>query len=280
MRLIYRKEARMTRKRDFKREVIIADLHSGHRVGLTPPDWHYQGVFAKGTTTNKISRIQREMWKFYSEAIDKLKPIDGLIVNGDAIDGKGERTGSSEQAVSDRNEQCEMAAECINYAEADRVLMTYGTPYHTGNEEDWEDVVAGKVKNLIKIGGQEWPEINGVIFDVKHKVSGSTVPHGRMTALARAKLWNQIWHAEHGQQPKADVLIRSHVHYHVYCGGPGWLAMTTPALQGFGSKFGVRQCEGLVDIGLIVFDIKSNGETKWDFIEGRVPHTVSPSLTF
>ena len=268
------------KKRNFTRALAIADLHSGHRVGLTPPDWHYKGEFAKGGNNSKISKIQRELWGFYAKTIDSLRPIDCLIVNGDAIDGKGKRTGSSEQAVADRNEQCLMAAECINYAKAKKVYMTYGTPYHTGQDEDWEDVVASHVKNLVKIGSQEWIEINGVVFDVKHKVSASSIPHGKMTPLARAKLWNTIWHAEHEQQPNADVLIRSHVHYHCFCGESGWLALTTPALQGFGSKFGARQCEGKVGIGVTVFDIKKNGDYKWDCIEAVLPHTKVRVLSY
>jgi len=270
----------MARKRDFKRLLVMADTHCGHKVGLTPPDWHYQGEFTKGTHTHKIAKIQRELWGFYADTIESLRPIDRLIFNGDAIDGKGKKSGSSEQATADRVEQCDMAAECINFVKAKKVIMTYGTPYHTGQEEDWEDVVAGKVKNLVKLGGQEWPVINGLCFDVKHKVGSSTIPHGRMTALARARLWNQIWHAEHEQQPQAHVLIRSHVHYHNYCGGDGWLAMTTPGLQGFGSHFGVRLCEGLVQIGMLVFDIKKNGDYEWQLIKAQLPQQKAHALEF
>ena len=53
--------------------------------------------------------------------------------------------------------------------------MTYGTPYHFGIGEDWEYIVAEKV-GAFKIGSQEWPEVNGVIFDFKHKVENTTVP--------------------------------------------------------------------------------------------------------
>ena len=60
----------------------------------------------------------------------------------------------------------------------------------------------------------------------------------------------------------ANVIIRSHVHYHEFSGNPTHIAMTTPALQGWGSKYGERQCSGIVDIGLVQFDI-SEGEYSW-----------------
>ena len=262
-------------KRKFKRVVVLADLHCGCVVGLTPPQWQ-----SNPATESKKAQIQSELWKFYSETIDSLKPIDRLINLGDSIDGTGHRSGGTEQLTTDRVKQTDMAAYCINYAKAKKVLMVYGTPYHTGDGEDWEDVVAGKVKNLAKIGSHEWPVVNGVTFDVKHKIGSSSIDHGRMTALAKAKAWNNIWHAEMEGQPKADILLRGHVHYHKFCGGDGWIAMTAPALQGYGSKYGARQCEGKVDIGLLVFDITEEGEYGWKPMFARLPQQKAQALEF
>ena len=113
-----------------------------------------------------------------------------------------------------------------------------------------------------KIGSHEWVSVNGCVFDLKHKVGGSAIPHGRHTAIARDRMWNLLW-AEKGLTPKAHVILRGHVHYHNYCGGPGWVAMTLPALQGMGSKFGARQCSGLVDWGVVIFDVDDDGSFDW-----------------
>ena len=178
---------RPKQKRTFKRVVFISDKHCGHKVGLTPPPWWSDGEFATGRNA-KIVKIQRELWNFYADTIDSLKPIDRLIVNGDAIDGKGERSGGSEQLRADRNEQCKMAAYAIDYAKAEKVGLIYGTPYHTGTDEDWEYTISQMVKTPVAfISGQEWPCVNGVIFDCKHKIGSSTIPHGRMTRLQRQK---------------------------------------------------------------------------------------------
>ena len=52
--------------------------------------------------------------------------------------------------------------------------------------------------------------------------------------------------------------MRSHVHYHVFNGGAGWIAFTTPGLQGW-TKYGSLACEGTVDVGLISIDITREG---------------------
>jgi len=237
-----------------KRVVAIGDLHAGHAVGLTPP-WRVRGY------SKELRRLHKEMWSFYVQALQAEGPIDVLLVNGDLIDGKGGRSGGVEILVPDLTEQCDIAAECIREARAKSVVVTYGTPYHVSGADgtDYEALVAREVGAAI--GGHEWVEVNGRIFDVKHKVSGSQVPHGRFTALAREQVWNLLW-AERGH-PKAEVLLRSHVHYHVFCGTPRWLAMTLPPLQGLGSIYGTRQCSGTVDFGLVAFDVPEKGGIAW-----------------
>ncbi len=88
-----------------KRLVIISDLHCGHRAGLTPPDW--QSDFRKNSKTqrNKFAELQRELWQFYADTINDLRPVDVLVVNGDAIDGKGSLSGgqNSESKTASSN---------------------------------------------------------------------------------------------------------------------------------------------------------------------------------
>lgn len=229
-----------TERKLFKRVLVVSDFHCGHRNGLMIEGGKH--------------------WDFFAETVDKLRPIDICIANGDLIEGKGGRTGATELITADRNEQVKMAIEILKFIEAKKYIFTYGTAYHTGKNEDWEDQIADEFK--APIGGQQFLNVNGIIFHVKHKISGSTIPHGRFTALARQKLWNLFW-AENGEVPKADIFIRSHVHYFDYCGGRNWFAVITPALQGWGSKFGERLCEGTIDFGFIHFDIKNRKEWVW-----------------
>lgn len=235
--------------------VIVSDFHCGHVVGLTPP--LYQ---TSSGSLAKFGDMQKAVWKYYADTLKKLQPIHLIIFNGDAIDGKGERSGGTELIEPDRTEQCQMAIECLEAAKAKNIIMTYGTPYHTGVTEDFERMIADAVG--AKIGSHEWIDVNGVIFDCKHKINLSIIPHGRHTAIARDRLWNQLWSIDQ-EQPLADIIIRSHVHYCTFNGDPDYLAITTPGLQGYGSKFGARQCSGKVHIGLVSFKIDDKGGYSW-----------------
>ena len=243
-----------------KRVVVVADLHSGHGVGLTPPGWHLQGNGYTGKRS-KLYAIGKEIWRWFDKKIEELQPIYLLVCNGDAIDGKGTKSSGTELITTDLEEQSKMAEIALLRAKAKHIVMTYGTGYHVSpTGEDWEDIIARNV-NADKIGAHEWIEIDGVTMDFKHYIGSSQIPHGRHTAVARDRMQNLLWN-EAQLQPKAGIVLRSHVHYYNHCGGPGWLAMTTPALQGMGSKFGSRKCSGIVDVGLISFDIE-NGSYSW-----------------
>lgn len=261
------KEVKMAKK---KRVVIMSDLHCGHVVGLTPTKWQFEvkgnkeKAGADGySKRDKWGKIQKELWDEYMKLITALQPIDVLIVNGDMIDGKGVRSGGTELITSDRDEQAEMASCAIRLTMAKKKILTFGTAYHTGTDEDWENQIAREVE-ADKIGSHEWVDVNGLIFDVKHHIGASQIPHGRHTAIARDRLWNTIW-SEHEEQPKATVLIRSHVHYFSYAGGDDWLGLTTPALQGMGSKFGARRMSGHIDWGLVSFDVVNKDEYTWQY---------------
>lgn len=237
--------------------VIVSDFHCGHEFGLCPPSkWRPEGA--------KAGRFQRSLWEFYTKAINDLKPIDLLVVNGDAIEGRGEKTGGVELLTSDCLEQVRLAREAIEYAEADHVRIIYGTQYHTGTSVDYESALIDSIECPdVKAHGHGFFSVNGVNFDIKHKVGSSTIPHGRFTALARARLWNAMWNIEGDRQPLADVVIRSHTHFFAYCGSESWLAISSPALC-YNSIYGVRSCEGIVDIGLLVFDIGSKEGYSWN----------------
>ena len=235
-----------------KRVMICGDYHCGHKAGLTPPEWFVNPF------QSKLRAKQEEAWGFYSDTIKTLPKPDILIVNGDSIDGKGKRSGGTELITSDRQEQGDMAVRCIQEVGAKKTYMTYGTPYHTGQGEDHENTIAEKV-GAECIKDQLWLDVNGLVFDVKHAVGGSSVPYGRATAVAKEKTWNREWF-ETDEQPKADIFIRHHVHFHRHTGDTSFLAMTGPALQAPDTKFGGRKCSGRVDFGFLYFTIKE-GDT-------------------
>jgi hypothetical protein len=255
-----------------KRIGVIADLHCGHRAGLTPPEWQWHPVSTReenAAKRNKWAKLQSALWYNYRKILREVRDVgklDILFVVGDMVDGKGYLSGGTELITSDRIEQVAMAQMCIDALRKTcgkkgmKIVGVYGTPYHTGRLEDWENQVAKDAK-FDKIGAHEWVDVEGVIFDIKHKVSTSVIPHGRFTGPARSALWNEIW-SLYKMQPRADILLRAHAHYHVDCGDTRKRVMVCPALQGMGSKHGARQCEGYVDWGLVVFEV-NRGSFDW-----------------
>jgi len=248
------------KQRDFKRICVISDFHGGHNVGLTPPSWQYKITKHDITKRNKYARIQSECYNQYTSQLDKFKPFDMCFDLADNIDGRGEKSGGTELITSDRDNQVKMAIECIEYIEAKKHAFVYGTPYHTGQLEDWENRIADHFKS--KIGAHEWINVNGVVFDLKHKIGSSSIPHGRGTALGRDILWNSLW-AEMNAQPKADIFLRGHTHYYQVFGNSQKKGFICPALQAMGSKYGSRECSGIVDFGFLVFDVYNNGRYVW-----------------
>jgi len=244
--------------RKFKRVLVISDFHCGHELGLTPSKWN------PDYADDHSGKYRDYMWTTFINTVRELQPIDILVANGDLIDGRGERSASLELIVLDRSHQAMMAAEVINSCDAKKKFITRGTDYHVGDAESWEDLVSERV-GAERVGDIINIDINGLMFSFRHHIGGSQTPIGRSTPLTREAVWNALWSVRQGF-PQADVMIRSHVHYHAFTGGPGWLAMTTPGLQGYGTRFGERRMSGLIDFGLIYFDITSRDDFEWHSI--------------
>ena len=262
-----------------QRIVFVSDLHCGSYGGLTPPEYQVHPDIAPG-----IAEGQGLAWNFYARAMEALQPIDRLICNGDAIDGKGARNSGKELFTSDRNAQAKIAIQCLALAKAKDYAFTYGTGYHTGNGEDFELQVAAAFDAPIK-SRLEF-QVNGLGFDVGHHIGGSTIPHGRHTQTAKEHLWNTLWNVTHGL-PKADVHVFAHVHSHTFCGGSDsvgfparpWLSLTLPALQ-WSSEYGSRRCQGTVDFGLVWFDVEDDGTYQWHLATEEILKPLTTVLDF
>lgn len=239
------------------RLVVISDLHCGSFSGLTPKQYE---ASSNNPSYKNFEIARNGLWSWYKRELESLYPITYLVENGDAIHGKESKQGSTFLLESDITVQCDMAVECINVAKAEKVFMTYGTGYHCGSESDNENYIASRVNAKIK--DHLFLDINGLKMDIKHHVGSSSIPHGRATPILREKLWNIIWNNKGELQVNSNVLIRSHVHHHTFAGTPEYLVMTTPCLQGYGSKI-ARRLSGVIDLGFIHFDINPDGSYTW-----------------
>jgi len=248
--------------RSFFRIFAGSDIHAGHVAGLTPPEYHYpqNGAFAP------VAGMQRELWKWFSKRVDSLRPFDAAFWVGDMIDGDGRRSGGTELITTDRNEQVNMAASVVHSVGAHQNRFVYGTAYHTGQAEDFEEQVAGRFSS--PISDQAWIEKNGIVFHLKHHVGATSIPHGKGTALMRDMLWGLLW-AEMEAQPKANIFLRGHTHRYIGIDDVGprgapRMGFCLPALQAARTKFGARRCSGIVHFGFMHFDVYKNGRIRWE----------------
>jgi len=246
-----------------KRLVIVSDLHCGHQMGLTPPKFRER--------INKDKRdMSKKLWDFIAKEVDAIRPIDILLCNGDALNGKSGGFWGDGTFTKDRFQQVNIAEEALRFFDAKDYLFTYGTPCHVGDEaEDWEEPIAARFKGSIR--AQQEFQINKTVFHAKHYIQGSGIPHGRFTGIARERLWGTLW-AEYGERKKAHVTIRSHVHSYSLCRGFGWTGFTTPALEAWDTKHGQRNLSGTSDFGFLSMDIK-DGPGEFDIRE-HITHGI------
>jgi len=267
----------MEERKSMKKIAVVSDFHSGHKFGLTPPGWLPEEPVKRNEEWIKANQA---LYGWYEAKIKAEGPYDVIFVNGDCIEGKGKKSGGTELITNDLEEQSEMAVDIIRRIpkrKRCKIFMVRGTPCHVASSdgEDWENVIADKTGATI--GEHLWIDVEGVIFDLKHHPAGnSSIPHGRHSGVAKDRLWNLLW-AEVGHQPKAQVFLRSHVHHHNGAFGPGWMAMTTPALQGAGSKFGLRRCSGIVDYGFVTFQVEK-GKYQWQPHVANIEQQKSPLI--
>ena len=110
-----------------KRVLVFSDPHCGHETGLTHPSYQYsfirEPIDSLERRHNKFRDIQEQVWNWYEQTVESVKPIDILFNLGDNIDGRGEASGSTELIVADQNKQCNMAVRAIEIIEADKIFF-------------------------------------------------------------------------------------------------------------------------------------------------------------
>jgi len=233
-------------KQQSKSVVFVADLHVGARTGLA-----YQPMNA----------VQEELFECWEEDTQRFGKPDILVVNGDAIDGKGNKEGGLDTLLNDPYQQAKQAISLLEMWGAKTTLILAGTSYHVAGDTDFEQFIADAFKGSLH--SKLRLNVSGYVFDIRHAIGRSVIPHGRFTAPAREKIWDAL-STETSSRKQASAIIRSHVHYWTVSQDAFGLAMTLPCWQARGSRFGARQCTGHIDIGCVRFEIDNQGGAKWE----------------
>lgn len=234
-----------------KRLAILSDLHCGSIWGLSSPEYIGGGTRAEC--------IRQEMWNAFHETVKMFKPFYAVILNGDLIDGKNDKSGGQELISTKMKDQIDIAKKCIDILECDNLYFTSGTPYHVGEDENFEEILAQNYNKQVEKTLDL--DIDGWIINARHHIGRSAIPHGRFTPSARTQLWNALM-ADTGNYPKADIIIRSHVHYYTQSRYSKKIMITTPCLQAPFTIYGDR-CEGIVNLGWMYIDIEPKENEKY-----------------
>jgi hypothetical protein len=240
-----------------KHGVTISDLHCGHKFGLCPPYmWEQE---SDDPLREKIRLWQMKTWDWYQATAQSLGHLDRIVINGDAVEGNGIRSGGTELCETDRIKQAEMALYCIHQFDFDRATVIEGTNYHTGDAEQFEAPIAKELGTRLQ--EHAWLEHAGCVIDFKHHLGSSSVPRSIPPALPREAVWNLLW-SEHELQPKANVFFRSHLHTFFSVIEDNFIAFVTPALQGW-TRYGGTRMSKTISYGFLEWWISDKGEFTW-----------------
>ncbi|MFH1118614.1 MAG: hypothetical protein V1775_02240 [Bacteroidota bacterium] len=238
------------------RILSISDLHCGNIAGITPDEFN-----PNSEVGHKMHLYRKTLYHWVQGEIERLKPIDLCVVNGDAIDGKGEKSGGNEQITTDRTVQIDMAIDFCKWIDAEKYLFTYGTGYHVGQEEDWENRIAKEFNTLPEATAVY--NANGLLMKWRHHTGNASAYAARSGSLMRNQVNDILWSVG-GEEERGDVLIYSHVHYFLAVFDRFGAVFASPALQGWGgSQLGARKMGGIVDYGFLHFDVFSKDNWTW-----------------
>lgn len=229
----------------------MGDTHCGSTSGLTPPNCDSEPADLE-SAQGKLYLLRRWHWEEFTSAIQRFGKFDICIANGDLIDGDQYRSNGADLVEGDRISQVAMATQIIKKVKAKKHVFTLGTPYHTGNGEDFEQLVAAEFGCVAK--KEVIVEVDGVVIHATHHAAGSQNPNTRQNRLGvdAAILRKRVFE---GRLQKPDIFFRSHAHYGGSYRDGGLEGWRVPSLQlvntsKYGRSFGMD-----LDYGFLVADV-------------------------
>jgi len=227
------------KNKEFKRVLVLSDLHCGCLKGLTPPDYW-----------NSHREAQKILWDFYAKTIKSLGKIDLCLCNGDLVQGPSKKN-PRQNLTTDMEDQINMATECLELTKAKKFVFTRGTCYHVETDIENEDRIASRFKS--SIADTQKIDVNGCIIQAKHTTGKSGTAYGSATPLQSSSVVQLINDSTNGNA-RADIYVRSHIHEMIVIERNLYTAVSTPCLQMKGLAYG-RKYSGFYDVGIMWIDI-------------------------
>ena len=273
--------------------VAIADLHVGSHWGLADPS--VTGAFTKG---KQIQERLFEKWKKSTQG--EWSNPDVLVLDGDIVDGQGQKDGGSLQWTTNIEDQINHCVDLVRMWNARKIYVIWGSKYHVGIGRDTgmcaEELLAQK------LGGEEYPNqehlpeeyrqrsgihwfltFEGTTVHFSHHVGFSRVFHYMSTPVARemmnARLNDPMRHKleqlyqnkdisfrdlssemENLSTYKTRIIVRGHAHYFWMNDSGGSIGIVLPSWQGTTPFMLERNPLGFSHIGFVGFDFQPKGK--------------------
>jgi hypothetical protein len=204
--------------------LILNDLHAGSIFGMMPPDFRTSADAVVGQNPG-----QKHLWSSWLDLAKRASKgkLDAVVVNGDAIDGPQVKSRGQECTLPDLNDQERAAIETLEIitntirGPSGKVPLYFvqGTEYHDGRgAENFENIahkMGGVHYNGLGTGRFSHEvldlEFDGVVLNIAHHVGGGggiTRGNSLDKEMIMSALAGKI-----GKFPKADCVIRAHMHF-------------------------------------------------------------------
>jgi len=197
------------------------DYHTGHRLGLTPPD--HMASKALQATLGKL-------WAWREAELAAIGPVDIHLLGGDLTEGDGKK-GAMPLLETDMGNQADWAEECarrVKLKKGGSRFAVFGSDFHvvaaTSVERGIAKALGCPIEDTIRL------RIRGKRFNWRHFCGRSDIERGQPTQDAREITRELIQEVLDGSEA-ADIYGRHHVHYYSRADIGNRTAYTCPAWE-------------------------------------------------
>ena len=228
------------------RMLLLSDLGIGSDYSLAP-DYAVKLILARNPGLDEFHKLTRNEWNLMKKTL--ANTVDIVVVNGECTDGPQYANRGRELWTADINEQCRGAANLLRELSFKKAYITKGTPYHSGDNMNLDEVVADQIGAWC--GHELSLKVKDFRFHISHTI-GVSSSYYRTTAIAREMLSSEVQKKEYGHY---NGIIRSHAHYYVAVEYGGQWGLITPCWQGR-TPYMVRKGLAMTPkLGYVIVDI-------------------------
>ena len=255
--------------------VVLSDLHVGSNFAVMPR----KTFCSEGDRWVTPNTLQEDLIGLYEGLVEEWKAPDILVLNGDLMDGKGQKNFGNTVWSGNFDDQIEACETLVDMWGAKKIYVVRGSEYHMSRQGDPAEEALAKRVGAEPIGStlsayELFLKVEGVTFHFAHHLASTRVFQYRATALAR-EIAMGLLNASH--KHKTDVVVRSHVHYAWETGSPNHLGFTTPAWQVQTPYMSKLSPSGAIpDIGGLRFTVDGDGfDWQWRLFKARKPELIT-----